>query len=257
MCLLLFAYGVDPDYPLIVAANRDEFHGRATAPAQWWQDRPVLAGRDLDAGGTWMGVSRTGRFAAITNYRDPASQQVGLRSRGQLVLDALDPAIPAAELLDRLRADGHRYNGFNLVFGGVDGLFCYGSRGEAAALSPGLYGLSNHLLETPWPKVVRGKTALRRYLDSGQAPALEPLLDLLHDRAPAADAELPDTGVGIEVERRLAAMFIVDPRHGTRASTALTVSGDGEVRFAERSFGADGERTGSLEFRFHRLAGSE
>jgi uncharacterized protein with NRDE domain len=251
MCLMLFAYRVHPEYPLVVAANRDEFHRRPSAPAQWWNAPDILAGRDLEAGGSWMGVNRRGRFAAVTNFRDPPAQRPGLRSRGALIVETLQDARPGEAVLQDLQSQGQLYNGFNLVFGGIDGVFSYASRdGAARALTPGLYGLSNHLLETPWPKVVRGKAKLEQYLDSGAAPALAPLLELLADRASVPDEELPQTGVSLDWERRLAPMFIVSPDYGTRASTALIMHRDGRVWFAERSFGADGEAVGIGEFRF-------
>lgn len=249
MCLLLFAYRLHPRYPLVVAANRDEFHRRPAVPAQWWEGLPVLAGRDLEAGGTWMGVNRRGRFAAVTNYRDPASHQAGRRSRGELVLAALESETPAA-FLDELPQRAALYNDFNLIFGGADGLYAFSSRGQAAALAPGLYGLSNHLLETPWPKVTRGKAALQRYLDEDQPPDLESLFQLLADRHLAADEQLPQTGIGLEWERRLAPLFIVSPDYGTRASTLLLADDRGGVTYAERSFMPDGSSAGTREFRF-------
>lgn len=251
MCLLLFAHGVHPDYPLVVLANRDEFHRRPTAAAQWWAEGDILAGRDLEAGGTWMGVSLAGRFAAVTNYRDPASHQPGLRSRGAVVVEALR-APDARGFLDRLRAEGGAYNGFNLVLGEPGAVWSFGNRGGGAIeLRPGLYGLSNHLMETPWPKVVRGKRLLQSYLESVRFPDLEPAFELLGDRTPAPEAELPETGVGLEWERRLAPMFIVSPSYGTRASTILLISASGQATFAERSFGPDGRPTDTRVFPFH------
>ena len=250
MCLLLFAYRLHPDYPLVVAANRDEFHRRPTEPARWWADKSVLAGRDLEAGGTWMGVNRRGRFAVVTNYRDPASNHRELRSRGRVVLEALEHPGPAAALLGVLEREGPLYNGFNLVFGDSDGLFVYSNRGQAAPLQPGLYGLSNHLLETPWPKVTRGKAALARYLQGPEIPVIAPLFGLLADRHVAADAELPNTGIGLDWERRLAPMFIVSPDYGTRASTVLIADRNGQIHYAERSFTPSGDIDGEREFRF-------
>lgn len=238
MCLLLFAYRVVPEYPLIVAANRDEFHERPTAPAAWWPDRGIFAGRDMEAGGTWMGVNRLGRFAAVTNFREPASHRPGLRSRGTLVLEALDQATAPTAVLAQLQSRAPLYNGFNLIFGDGNGLFSYGSRGEPAALSSGVYGLSNHLLETPWPKVTRGKAALRDYLDAGMAPTLEPLLDLLADRSAAPDADLPDTGVGIELERLLSPPFVRGREYGTRCSSIVLVAAEA-ITFVERRYAPD------------------
>lgn len=256
MCLMLFGYRLHPEYPLVVAANRDEFHHRPAAPAQWWDEPDILAGRDLEAGGSWMGVNRRGRFAAVTNFRDPATQRPGLRSRGVLIVETLQDARPGESILQDLQAHGQLYNGFNLIFGGIDGVFSYASHdGSARALTPGLYGLSNHLLETSWPKVVRGKAKLQQYLESTAAPALAPLLELLSDRSVVPDEELPQTGVSLDWERRLAPMFIVSPDYGTRASTALIMHRDGRIWFAERSFGPDGAPTGTREFAFSAATG--
>jgi uncharacterized protein with NRDE domain len=251
MCLLLFAYGAHVGFPLIVAANRDEFHRRPAAPAGWWPAGDILAGRDLEAGGSWFGVNRQGRFAAVTNFRDPASRRSGVRSRGEVVVETLRTPLDGRSWLRVLEAGSGDYNGFSLVFGGVDGVFSYGNRGrQSGQLPTGVYGLSNHLLETPWPKVQRGKTKLQAYLASDQPPELEPLLALLDDREPAADAELPATGVSMERERLLSPMFIVSPDYGTRASTGLIVDQAGEVRFMERTFDAGGRMTAERSFRF-------
>jgi len=256
MCLLLFAFGVHPDYPLVVAANRDEYYRRASAGAAWWEGGHILAGRDLEAGGTWMGVNRAGRFVSVTNYRDPASHRPELRSRGLAVAEILADPRPGTELLRELAASGARYNGFNLVFGDRHAVFSYANRGDEGgrALPPGIYGLSNHLLETPWPKVVRGKAKLAGYLADGRAPELDPLLDLLHDTTVVADDELPATGVGLEWERLLSPMFIVSAEYGTRASTAIVVSRDGLVRFAERSYGPGGGLIETRRFEFQASA---
>lgn len=238
MCLILFSYDEHPDYALVVAANRDEFYGRPTAPAAFWDDAPhVLAGRDLEAGGTWMGVTRSGRWAAVTNYRDPTARKEEAPSRGQLVAGYLrqEKATPTA-YLDQLVPEAGRYNGFNLLVGAPGTLGYYSNRdGAVRMLAPGLYGLSNHLLDTGWPKVERGRKKLRRALEADDVTA-DRLLDLLYDTTAPADERLPDTGIGVAGERLLSPMFIEGERYGTRSSTVLVVDRAGHVTFAERTY---------------------
>lgn len=251
MCLLLFAYQSHPEYPLVVAANRDEFHRRPAAPAAWWAEQGILAGRDLEAGGSWFGVNKQGRFAAVTNYREPNQRLAGARSRGELVVQALSHQQPGLEWLHRLASEGQSYNGFNLVFGDNATMFSYSNRSQQPGqLQPGIYGLSNHLLETPWPKVLRGKAGLEEYLQSPQLGEPEPLLKLLGDRTPAQDDELPATGVGPEWERLLSSMFIVSPDYGTRASTTVLIHVSGRVEFMERSFDNRGAQVAEKRFQF-------
>src|SRR5258708_8722587 len=199
MCLVLVVWRVHPTYPCLVAANRDEFHARPTARAEWWPDHPqILAGRDLEAGGTWLGVTRTGRFAALTNYRDPeqrlrSAPGAAALSRGTLVTSVLESGASVAEGLDYLRDVGANYNGFNLIFSDGERLGIYESvRGAGRELGPGIYGLSNHLLDTPWPKVHNAKTRLQAALQGLTATA--PLLELFRPDRPAPDAPLPRTG---------------------------------------------------------------
>jgi uncharacterized protein with NRDE domain len=236
MCLILLAHQANPQYRLVVAANRDELYDRPTAPAAFWSDAPdVLAGRDLREGGTWMGVTRAGRFAAVTNYREMPLALEGKRSRGHLVAGFLRSAATPGDYARGLSVDGDAYNGFNLLVGDGASLAYVSNRGAGPlALSPGVYGLSNALLNTPWPKVERGKQVLRDAL-SGPADELEAsLFGALADRGVAADPLLPETGVGLERERALSAAFIVTPQYGTRCSTVLIVTADGRVSFTER-----------------------
>jgi uncharacterized protein with NRDE domain len=238
MCLILFARDAHPEYRLVVAANRDEFYARPTAPAAFWDDAPeVLAGRDLREGGTWLGITRAGRFAAVTNVRDPVSYQTGAPSRGHLVSDFLRNRATPAGYLQGLAPRAPRFNGFNLLLGDGESLAWFSNRGGegARALGPGVYGLSNHLLDTPWPKVTRGKDDLRRILQSPPDEWEEALFATLTLRDPAPDALLPDTGVGLERERALSAAFIATPEYGTRCSTVLLVGRDGNVTFTERT----------------------
>jgi len=251
MCLLLFAFQTHPEYPLVVAANRDEFHRRPAAPAAWWAEQNILAGRDLQAGGSWLGVNRRGRFAAVTNYREPDSRRPDARSRGDLIVETLKAERAGSEWLQALAAEGQLYNGFNLIFGDSASLYSYSNRSEQPSeLKPGLYGLSNHLLETPWPKVRRGKALLTAYMESPQLGAAEPLLDLLADRTPAQEQDLPVTGLEPDWERLLSPMFIVSPDYGTRASTAVLVHHSGAMTFMERGFDVNGEPLGEQRFQF-------
>lgn len=236
MCLILLAWQAHPDYPLVVAANRDEFFSRRTAAADYWDDAPdVLAGRDLEAGGTWLGFARNGRFAALTNYRDPARNNQGAPSRGELVSRFLTGSQSPAGYLAELESSAARYNGFNLVFGDSNGLWYFSNCGEGEKqLAPGVYGLSNHLLDTPWPKVAHGKSALHDAL--GALPDEKPLFALLRDDRIAPDDALPRTGVSLEWERLLSAAFVRSPAYGTRSATVLLKDASGNVRFIEQGF---------------------
>ena len=248
MCLIALAWKAHPEFPLVVAANRDEWRARPTAPADWWESRPdLLAGRDLEAGGTWMGVTRGGRFCAVTNFRDPSDKRGTARSRGELVADFLSGQASPAAYCERLAARARDYNGFNLLAGAGDSLVYFGSReGEAREVDPGIHALSNHLLDEPWPKVRRAREAMRLALPDGD----EPLFARLSDPTPGRDEELPDTGVGLEWERRLSPALITGEDYGTRASTVLRIAAGGEVRFEERTRNATGTVTDSRLFSF-------
>ena len=244
MCLIALAWRANADLPLVVAANRDEWRERPAEPAHWWPDHPeILAGRDLQAGGTWMGITRRRRFAAVTNYRDPSDKRATARSRGGLVTEFLLGSAAPADFLATLSPRAHEYNGFNLIVGDAASLWYYGSReGTARAIEPGIHALSNHLLDEPWPKVVRARMAMKAALEaSDPAPAL---FAMLSDGEGAPDESLPDTGVGIAWERRLAAPLITGVDYGTRASTVLTVSARSRVALEERTRGPGGEVTG-------------
>ena len=253
MCLALLAIGAHERYAVVVAANRDEFHERAAAPASWWPEG-WLAGRDLAAGGTWLGVTRAGRWGLITNVREPGRHDVAAPSRGTLVPSMLAETAPVLERLERTVAGAMRHNGFNLVAGTCREAH-WGSNRTTTPLSlaTGVYGLSNAALDTPWPKVVRTKAALTDWCERGDND-LEPLFGVLGDRAGAPDAELPATGLTHERERLLSAPFIVSAEYGTRCSTVLTIGHDGTARFVERSFDAAGRSIGVVDERF-RIAG--
>jgi uncharacterized protein with NRDE domain len=241
MCLIAVAWRARADLPLVVAANRDEWRDRPAQAAHWWPQHPqLLAGRDLQAGGTWMGATREGRFAAVTNFRDPSDKRASARSRGGLVTEFLLGGESPARFLSNLSARAHEYNGFNLIVGDGLSLFFYGSReGTPRAIEPGVYGLSNHLLDEPWPKVTLARREMQAALeDTDPAPRL---FDMLSSEAPAADVQLPQTGVGIAWERRLSAALITGEDYGTRVSTVVAISAAGEMRFEERTRDADGK----------------
>ena len=250
MCLILFAHGAHADYPLVIAANRDEYYQRPTAKAAFWQDHPhILAGRDLECMGTWLGVTRRGRFAALTNFRDPGERKTDAPSRGQLVSGFLVAEREPREYLEEVATLAPRYNGFSLLAGDIDGVFFFSSRtGSVQPVPPGIHGLSNHLLDTPWPKVAQGKQRLQAALTL--EPSAEALLQLLHDREPAAQSELPDTGIGVEMERVLSSALIVSPQYGTRASTAVLFGRDGDVDFSERTILRGGGIGATVSLRF-------
>ncbi|MBN1614884.1 MAG: NRDE family protein [Deltaproteobacteria bacterium] len=237
MCLILFAYRMHPLYPLVVAANRDEFYERPTAAADFWEASPaILAGRDLRDGGTWLGITREGRFAALTNYRDPLNIKLEAPSRGWLVRDYLLGRQEPDAYLHDLAERADRYNGFSLILGSRNRLYYYSNRDAIRELPAGFYGLSNHLLDTPWPKVEKGKEALKEVLEHSKRPSTEDLFAVLNDRSRPEDGRLPDTGVGIDWERILSSIFIESPNYGTRSSTVLIVGRNGWVSFAERSY---------------------
>jgi len=250
LCLIIVAWRAREDLPLVVAANRDEWRERPAAPAAWWPEEPeLLAGRDIRAGGTWMGITKSGRFAAVTNFRDPSEKRSTARSRGELATQFLLGSDSPARFLSNLSARAHDYNGFNLILGDTGTLFYYGSReGEPRAIEPGVHGLSNHVLDEPWPKVVRGRRVMESALGmKDPAPAL---FEMLSSPDGAPDEELPGTGVGIEWERRLASALITGDDYGTRASTVLTVARDRSIRFEERTLDAQGEVAATARFAF-------
>lgn len=237
MCLIVFALDCHPRYRLVLAANRDEYYSRPTTPAAFWADAPqVLAGRDLLAGGTWLGVTKESRLAAVTYYREPSLPVHQPPSRGRLAADFLTGSMPPEDYRERLRQEGGRYGGFNLLFGDDVGLFYHANRGDAPfRVASGVHGLSNGLLDTPWPKVVAARDRLAELLREDTV-APEALFALLADRSPYPDPQLPDTGFGIERERHLSPIFIAGSDYGTRSSTVLLIDRDGRVTFIERTF---------------------
>ena len=239
MCLIVFALQQHPDYPLIVAANRDEYYQRPTAHAHYWADHPqIFAGRDLQAQGTWLGVNQQGHFAALTNIREGLVQQQYPHSRGQLCRDYLSTGQTPPKK-PQLTAN---YAGFNLITGSSQGLHYYSNRGQPQPLSPGIYGLSNGLLDSPWPKVELAKTALASLIAQPKLQVDE-LIALLQSRHQATDQQLPDTGVGLAWERLLSSQFIHSPDYGTRCTTALLFHRSGKIEFAEQNHNHQGLAT--------------
>ncbi len=245
MCLIVFAWRPTHAQPLILAANRDEFYARPTLPLAQWEDAPqVYAGRDLEAGGTWLGVNADGRFAALTNIREPGKPP-GRRSRGELVARFLTSDVPMDKYLGEIATRSSEYGGFNLLVGDCEQLhFLNANDPIPRRLEEGIYGVSNAGLDTPWPKLVKAKAALSGQLHNHDPEAL---FGFLADDAPAPEAELPSTGVGLATEKLLSSVFIASPNYGTRASTVLLVNADGSRRLIERSFGPYGGRLGEVD----------
>lgn len=249
MCLIFLALKKHPDYKLIIAANRDEFYRRKTAPAGYWPERAdILGGRDLEAGGTWLAVNTNGRISMVTNFRDLKNLKAVAPSRGHLVTNYLVSGASPEAYLKSVVPSASEYNGFNLLTGDQKEFFYYSNCREGITrLTEGLYGLSNHLLDTPWPKVNRGKERVSQLL---KRASLSPddLFDVLFDDAIAPDALLPDTGVGMERERALSAMFIKSPGYGTRCSTVVMVDQSDHVTFVERVYD-----TGTFDYTSNRF----
>lgn len=253
MCLIAFAHQFHRRYPLVLIANRDEYYRRPTRRAHFWPEAPgLLAGQDLEQGGTWLGITRDGRLAAVTNVRDGRPADPGLRSRGALTRDFLLGDLSCAAYLADLEREQHRYGGFNLLLGDATGLYFFSNRFSnqepPRPLAPGLYGLSNASLDTPWPKVDTLKGQLAEALDAPTLSARE-LLPLLQNRRQPEDVQLPDTGVGLALERTLAPCFIHGEHYGTRASTVILVDQAGEVTFMEQNYDA----TGAADRHCHRF----
>ena len=245
MCLILFGWRQHDDYPLVLIANRDEYYARPTRDAHWWDDAPVLAGRDLEAGGTWLGIARSGRFAAVTNVREPGGMQPGKRSRGELTSAYLQGTDSAEDYIAAIAARAQDYAGFNLLLGDTRRLFFFSNRGDGKRkrIEPGVYGVSNGAFDEPWPKLDSGKAELAELLRVGFDRAA--LLEILTDHRIAEDHELPATGVPLDIERMLSSRFIKSQAYGTRAATVLTVDAAGRIEFSEQNFGVEG-RVGKL-----------
>ena len=245
MCIVLFSYKTVPGYRLVAAANRDEFYARPTAPLSLWDgEAGIVAGRDLQAGGTWLGVNGEGRFCALTNYRESLSVEGTFSSRGEIVEKFLTGKTTVTAFSRWLQVEGtDRYHGFSLLYADEQALYyCSNRDGENLRLAPGIYGLSNGRLNNAWPKVERGKKLLQQTLDREKF-SMEDLFTILLDDHQPEDAELPDTGVGIEWERLLGPIFIRGETYGTRSSAVILIDYKGNISLAERSYSKDGERT--------------
>jgi uncharacterized protein with NRDE domain len=256
MCLIALAWNTVPDHPLLLVANRDEFHDRAAAPLHWWDDRPqILAGRDLREGGTWLGVSRSGRLAAVTNVRGADAAQPSPRSRGALVADFLDGTDSGEAFARAIAPHAAEFGGFNLLlYDGRSLHYCTNRPSfTARAVEPGVHGLSNASLDTPWPKVCQARAALEDWIVAGAGDD-RLLLEAMGNPAQAPDDQLPNTGVGIELERMLSSAFIHVQGYGTRCTTAVRIDDDGSFVLHERRYDGDGAVSGETSERFEAVS---
>ncbi|HEX7817284.1 NRDE family protein [Dyella sp.] len=251
MCLIAFAWNAHPRWRLVLAGNRDEFHARPSAALARWEDRPLIAGRDLEAGGTWLGVTDDGRCSVVTNVRDPRDPQQG-RSRGLLALDYLGGAATAAEHAIHLITEASSYRPFNLLTFDDERAFFLGNRpaSRMQAIEAGVHGLSNADFNTPWPKTRQLMQRLQAWLDADTPDDFGVLFEALADERIAPDDQLPDTGVGLERERWLSSAFIRGETYGTRASTVLAIDRSGVGVIIEQRFGPSGSEAGRSEVRF-------
>ncbi len=240
MCLILLAKDYHPDYKLILAANRDEFYQRKTAGAKFWEEHPeVLAGKDLEAGGTWLGINKTGKIGMLTNYRDLRNLKDNAPSRGKLVMDYLTNGHKPGEYINEIKPIANKFNGFNLLIGYPEQLLYFSNYGNGVEKVPkGIVGISNHLLESPWPKVQKGKEKLKSLIDAEKLNA-ESFFHMLQDDTHAPDEQLPDTGLDLERERAVSSMFIKYPGYGSRCSTVIMINSYNEVYFAERVYNTE------------------
>lgn len=249
MCLILVAYQQHPNYPLILVGNRDEFYHRATQKASFW-DTDVLAGRDLECGGTWLGVTNQRRFATITNYRDPTHKISAPVSRGLLVKDYLESEESSETFLNELKQEASQYNGFNLLLGDVDDLYYFSNKENIVhKINAGIYGLSNHLLDTPWPKIEKSKSFFTQIVQQDKIN-VEDLLSGMQDSTRAEEDLLPRTGLPLEREKELSSIFINTPDYGTVSTSALMIDNDGNVLFVERLHDQEKSNIETNQFEF-------
>ena len=255
MCLVLFAYKTHPRYRLVLAANRDEFYARPTQALGFWNNSPeILAGRDLKAGGTWLGMTLGGRIAAITNYREPQTAPLNGPSRGDLVRHFLESDTPPLSYAQQHHKEGLQYAGYNLIVGnGNELVYVSNRRSDFSALAPGVYGLSNRFLDTPWPKVASGKQKLTKLIRDLETIQIDAIFNLLTDQSLPDERELPNTGVGMEWERILAPLFITSATYGTRSSSVILWEYSGRLVFSERVFNPDTPRPDVFQTYEHTL----
>lgn len=251
MCLLLISYLNHPDYKLIIAANRDEFFKRPATPAHFWEKYPnLLAGKDIEAGGTWLGITTEGKFSAITNYRDIKNLKQNAPTRGKLVTDYLLNYNSTSIFENELKENADLYNGYNLIFGNLNGLNYFSNQtGILYELKSGIYGLSNHLLDTPWYKVEKSKTLFSKILTK-KILSTDDFFEILSDKTISPDDLLPDTGLEKHVERTISAIFVSTPEYGTRSSTVILVNNQNQVSFAEKSLNYETGRWIKSAFEF-------
>ena len=257
MCLIFLSLHQHPNYKLIVAANRDEFYARRTAAAEFWKDHPqIVGGRDLEAVkadgtcGTWMAMNKNGRIAMVTNYRDLKNLKSQAPSRGHLVTDFLLSDEAPENYLKSLAPNAHLYNGFNLIVGDAEALYYLSNYKKGVdKIENGFHGLSNALLDTPWPKVRKGNEKIKLLFAEKKANGKE-ILNALYDEQPAPDDQLPDTGVGLERERMLSSMFIKSPNYGSRCSTMVTIDHNNKAEFTERVYDLNTFAFTEQSFRF-------
>ena len=257
MCLIIFAHKAESHFPLVVAANRDEFFSRPTQPAMFWESevnkQTILAGKDLLAGGTWLGLSKAGRFSAVTNIRDPSQAEPAPRSRGELTLNFLRGTDSAEDYANSLSESFNHYAGFNLLFGDSKDMFYVNNLENLVhKLEPGIYGLSNDLLNSDWPKINRGREDLKSLLNKSNSLTTDQLIKMMNQREISKDENLPCTGVSLEIERALSSTFIMNTNHGygTRCSTAIIAREDGEFRFSEQNYDDVGQATERHYYQF-------
>ena len=251
MCTVFLVYRVLPDWPLVLLANRDEYFNRPSQAMAFWPENPkILAGKDLQAGGSWLGLNRSGRVAALTNFRTPGRTLANAPTRGHLVPQILEDSVSLRDFITFLQNDGERYNGFNLLFGNIREMYYFTNQvGSVEPIGPGIYGLSNHGLNTPWPKVELGKKALAELTPTDRAWSEEHLLQILKNRDRPPDHLLPDTQLGLYWERRLSSIFIPGPEYGTRNSTIIKTHVQGFARVSEFRWNEAGEPIGQNFYR--------
>jgi len=239
MCLITFAYNKHPKYRLILAANRDEFYQRPTRRAQFWEDEglsEILAGKDMEAGGTWMGISKNGKWAALTNYRDPNWKLENPPSRGELVLNFLTSNDSSKTYIESLQENSDTYVGYNILLGDSDGITHFSNFDRSPkVIESGLHGLSNALLDTPWPKLEMAKAALSKQINEQEIDRSK-IFEFLNNETKAPDDQLPETGIPYQWEKAVSSLFIKTENYGTRCSSILLIGHDGEVEFTERRF---------------------